>query len=323
MNNKYRFVFDALMVSLCRVPSNSGSVNINLGARSMNINLGARSMNINLGASLAPLPRYLLGCDFKVVLITLLTFAFALPVKAENIEQLSQLLRTKQCQFCDLSNAGLVFANLTGANLSGANLAGANLSQANLTGANLSGANLSGTSFNSANLTGANLNGAIVNGADLRGAYLTNVSLVGTSMDTAYVQGAIGMPNNAGSPEMFYGWGLLEAQKGNYKAALTNYDKALAIDPNFAQGYLGRGLAFLRLGNENSAKQNVEYAAKLFQEQKNADGYETAQNFLKNLEAVQTARNNNGGSSPQLDGIIRGVASLALQFLLKGAKMPF
>jgi len=47
------------------------------------------------------------------------------------------------------------------------------------------------------------------------------------------------------------------------------------------------------------------------------------QNFLKNLEAVQTARNNNGGANPQLDGIIRGVASLAMQFLLKGAKLPF
>ena len=262
-------------------------------------------MNINLGASLAPLPRYLLGCNFKVVLITLLTFAFILPVKAENIEHLSQLLRTKQCQFCDLS------------------LAGANLSQAKLAGANLSGANLSGTSFTGADLTGANLNGAIANGTDFRGAYLSNVSLIGTNMDLAYVQGAIGMPSNAGSPEMFYGWGLLEAQKGNYKAALTNYDKALAINPNFAQGYLGRGLAFLRLGNENAAKQNVEYASKLFEEQKNPDGYETAQNFLKNLEAVQTARNNNGGANPQLDGIIRGVASLAMQFLLKGAKLPF
>ena len=314
MNNKYRFVFDALMVSLCRVQSNSGSVNINLAAR---------SMNINLGASLAPLPRYLLGCNFKVVLITVLTFAFILPVKAENIEHLSQLLRTKQCQFCDLSRAGLVFANLEGANLAGANLAGANLSQAKLAGANLSGANLSRTSFTGADLTGANLNGAIANGTDFRGAYLSNVSLIGTSMDLAYVQGAIGMPSNAGSPEMFYGWGLLEAQKGNYKAALTNYDKALAINPNFAQGYLGRGLAFLRLGNENAAKQNVEYAAKLFEEQKNPEGYETAQNFLENLEAVQTARNNNGGANPQLDGIIRGVASLAMQFLLKGAKLPF
>ncbi len=259
----------------------------------------------------------------RAIAFSLLTFTIILPVKAENIEQLSQLLATKKCQFCDLSRAGLVFANLEGANLAGANLSGANLSQAKLAGANFSGANLSGTSFNGADLTGANLNGAIANGTDFRGAYLTNVSLIGTSMDLAYVQGAIGMPQNAGSPEMFYGWGLLEAQKGNYKAALTNYDKALAIDPNFASGYLGRGLAFLRLGNESAAKESVEYAAKLFEEEKNIEGTAAAQNFLTKLEAVQTARKENGGSDPQLDGVIRGVASLALQFLLKGSGLPF
>lgn len=254
--------------------------------------------------------------------LTLTTFALAVPVKAENLEHLNQLLATKQCPLCDLSSSGLVFANLSGANLAGANLSGANLSQANLSGANLSGANLSGASFNSANLTGANLNGAIVVGTDFRGAYLNNASVIGTSMDTAYVQGVIGMPVMAGSPQMFYGWGLLESQKGNYKAAITSYDKALAIDPKFAQGYLGRGLAFLRLGNEKAAQQNVEYAQKLFEEQKMPEGVEVAENFLNNLQEVQDARER-GKGNPQLDGIIRGVASIALQFLLKGSGLPF
>jgi Flp pilus assembly protein TadD len=155
-----------------------------------------------------------------------------------------------------------------------------------------------------------------MNGTDLRGAYLTNANLTATNLDSAYVQGSMGMPTNAGTPELFFGWGLLESRKGNFKAALSNYNKALSIDPHFAPGYLGRGLALLRLGDEAAAKQNVEYASQLFEEEKNTDGYDTAQNFLKNLQAMQEAREK-GAGTPQLDAIVRGVASLALQFLLR------
>ena len=238
------------------------------------------------------------------------------PVIAEKPEDLQKLLATKQCPFCDLSGAGLVLANLTGANLAGANLAGANLNQANLTGANLSGANLSGTSLQQANLTGANLKGAILNGTDLRGAYLTNAQLTATNLDSAFMQGAIGTPLEAGSPDLFYGWGLLETRKGQYRSALAHYRKALEIDPQFAPAYLGRGVAYLRLGDEKAAKQNVEYAAQLFEKEENPEGYAATQDFLKNLQAMQDARNN-GAGTPQLDAIVRGVASLALQFLLR------
>ena len=242
--------------------------------------------------------------------------SFFTPAIAENPEDLQKLLATKQCPFCDLSGAGLVLANLRGANLAGANLSGANLNQANLAGANLTGANLTGTSLQQANLTGANLKGAIMDGTDLRGAYLSNAQLTATNLDSAFMQGAIGTPTEAGSPELFYGWGLLETRKGQYRSALAHYRKALDINPQFAPAYLGRGVAYLRLGDENAAKQNVEYAAQLFEKEDNQEGYTATQDFLKNLQAMQDARNN-GAGTPQLDAIVRGVASLALQFLLR------
>ena len=84
----------------------------------------------------------------------------------------------KGCPGCDLSMAGLVFADLNGANLygadlrsadlNGADLSGANLWNANLTGADLRGADLSGADLRGANLDGANLNRAI--GADFSDA---------------------------------------------------------------------------------------------------------------------------------------------------------
>jgi uncharacterized protein YjbI with pentapeptide repeats len=206
-------------------------------------------------------------------------------------------------------------ADLTGVNLKGANLVGANLSQANLTGANLSGANLSGASLHGANLTGANLTGAILTGTDLRGAFLYNAIATDNTFDQAYMQGAIGIPQTAGTPELFYGWGLLETKKGNYQAALDNYNKALLIDPNFAPAYLARGLALFRLGNETGALQNGEKAAELFKEQEDERGLQTSEAFVQNIESLQKARAE-GQKKNQLDGIVRGVASIVFQLLL-------
>lgn len=66
--------------------------------------------------------------------------------------QVKQLLETKQCPECNLSNVNLKGMDLQGFNLQGANLEGANLSGAKLANANLKNANL-----NRANLTGADL----------------------------------------------------------------------------------------------------------------------------------------------------------------------
>lgn len=236
-------------------------------------------------------------------------------IRAENLEQLSQLLATKQCQGCDLTGAGLVMANLTGANLMNANLAGANLSQANLAGANLRGANLSGASLNRANLTGANLVGANLQATDLREAYLSNANLSPNSLSTAYVQGAKGIPSTAGTPEQFYGWGVLETRKGNYKAALDYYNQSLVLDETYAPAYLGRGLVLFRLGNEEGANLNTEMATKLFKEQQNAEGYEASESFLKNLQAIKASRENQQNSA-SLDRIVLGIAPILMKFVL-------
>ncbi|HAC63048.1 MAG TPA: low-complexity protein [Cyanothece sp. UBA12306] len=248
----------------------------------------------------------------------LTAFSFSFRVQAENLEHLTQLLSTKQCPLCDLTGAGLVMVDLSGAKLIGANLAGANLSQANLTGADLSGANLTGASLYGANLTGANLSSAIVNGTDFREAYLTNAILTGTKMDAAYLQGAEGIPNNAGTPELFYGWGLLETKKGNYQEALDHYNKALLINPEFASVYLARAYALLRLGNEIGATENAALASQLFEKQENLQGKEMSDNFIKNIETFQEARKkaaNNGSSTPQLDNFVRGAASIIMRAL--------
>lgn len=235
--------------------------------------------------------------------------------RAENLEHLNQLLSTKNCPGCDLSGSGLVTADLVGANLAGANLVGANLSQANLTGANLEGANLSGASLNGANLTGANLSSANLQGTDLRNTYLANAVFTFTSLDTAYMQGARGVPQSAGTPDSFYGWGLMETNKGNYRAALDHFNKAIVLDDDYAPAYLGRALVLFRMGNEQGAKLNGEKAAALFKEQGNPAGVETSDSFLQNLQAIADARSQRQNSA-NLDRIVTGLAPIVLKFLL-------
>ena len=72
-----------------------------------------------------------------------ITISFAAAVEAANPDHLRQLITTKECQQCDLRDAGLVRADLRGANLWGANVRGANLQKADLIATDLSETNLS------------------------------------------------------------------------------------------------------------------------------------------------------------------------------------
>ncbi len=243
-------------------------------------------LNVNL-QKLAPypLPNLLFMKLFIAATTALTTISLAYPALSENIAHTRQLLSTKQCQSCDLSGAGLVLTNLSGVNLSGANLSGANLSRANLSGADLTGANLVGASLFGANLTGAKLEGAQIVGADFREAYLYNVSFGDADVNVAHLQGAIGIPLAAAKAEDFYRWGMLQGQKGDSQGAIDYFNQALTIDPEFALAYMGRGVARYQLLDRKGAMEDAKVADDLFVAQGNITGNQTAQAFIKELEA--------------------------------------
>jgi tetratricopeptide (TPR) repeat protein len=232
---------------------------------------------------------------------------------AENLQHIQQLLSSKQCPQCELNGAGLVMANLAGANLSGADLTRANLSRADLTGADLTGANLSGASLNGAILAGANLSGANLSGTDLRDAYLLNAQLFGTNLTSAYVQGAVGIPQYAGTAEDFHAWGTVESERGNYKAALAFYNQALTLKPDFAPAWLGRGVARFRLGDEAGATQDAERAGVLFTAQGNTTGYQASQTLIQGIEYALNPPEVRTRTS--LGNALVGIGSMLLQFL--------
>ncbi|MBK1987822.1 pentapeptide repeat-containing protein [Sphaerospermopsis aphanizomenoides BCCUSP55] len=243
----------------------------------------------------------------------LLTLSLPITAQAANDEEIRQLLSTKKCQNCQLANAGLAIADLSGADLRGANLEGANLSRANLTGADLRGANLAGASLFGVNLSRAKLNEANLTGADLRNTYLMNVELTNANLNGTNFQGAVGIPLQIAKPEEFYAWGVAAADKGNLKPAIDYFSQAIALKPDYAGAYLSRGVASYQNLDRKSALEDAQMAAKLFAEQKNAEGIQTAQAFILELKTPYGEKVTSG--KPSFMDFVGSLGSVLLQFL--------
>ncbi|MEA5581830.1 pentapeptide repeat-containing protein [Nodularia harveyana UHCC-0300] len=245
--------------------------------------------------------------------IFLTTISLVTTAHAANFEHVRQLLATKECQNCDLSNAGLVMADLSGADLRGANLTNANLSRANLSGADLRGANLSRAGLFGVNLSQAKLTGANLIGADLRNTYLANTDFNDASLDGVNFQGAVGIPMQLATPEEFYALGVAEAQKGNQKQAINYFDQAIASQPEYAGAYLARGVARYQIFDRKGAFADAEIAEKMFTEQENEAGIQTAQAFMQELQTPYSSEVTTG--KPKFFDFVGSLGSVLLQFL--------
>lgn len=239
------------------------------------------------------------------------TVGLVTPASAENLEHINRLLSSKECQRCELSNAGLTMSNLAGAKLTGANLAGANLSRSNLAGADLRDANLTGASLYGANLTGANLMGANLNSTDLREAYLFNANLAEATLTNAYLLGAIGLSSNFGDAEDYYRWAMDSGRKKNYQGAIENFSQAISRKPDFAPAFIGRSVARLSLGEKSAAIADAKIASKLFLEQGNMVEHQAAEQFITDVQTPPKKPRRSFGDS--VINVLGGLLQIFLQ----------
>jgi uncharacterized protein YjbI with pentapeptide repeats len=254
-----------------------------------------------------------------IALTALFTTLIAVPSHAENIDHTRQLLSTRQCPRCELSRAGLIFAELDNANLQGANLSGANLSRANLQGADLRGANLINTSLNGANLLGAKLDGANLSAADLRGANLTSATLEGAALENAFLQGAVGLSTQVGKAEDFYQWALQEEKTKNYVSAIANFNQVIERKPTFAPAFFGRAAARAQAGDYKGAILDSRTAGRLFKEQGDEKGADVAEKFALALEKPPEEKKPKGS----IGGMLTSILGIGLQLFLTKFPIPF
>ncbi|MFM6519159.1 MAG: tetratricopeptide repeat protein, partial [Microcystis panniformis] len=88
---------------------------------------------------------------------------------------------------------------------------------------------------------------------------------------------------NPNLAQAYYNRGLLYYNQQKYDLALSDYNKAIEINPNLAQAYLGRGVLYAILGQPEKVKIDLQQAAILFLQQNNMAAYEQVMQILQKL----------------------------------------
>ena len=130
--------------------------------------------------------------------VLLFTLVLTTPLMAK-AGDLVELLQTRKCPDCQLTDVDLVHSDLRDADLRGAQLQRANLGHARLDGADLKKSNLQFTNLRGASLRGADLRGSTLYGTDLRQADLSGARLDDGALEQAYWQGAHGIKDSVRS----------------------------------------------------------------------------------------------------------------------------
>ena len=249
-------------------------------------------------------------------------FGVASPAIAGDEEQLIQLLESRQCPACRLSDVDLTHADLRDADLKGAQLQRANLSQSRLDGADFSGSNLSFTSFQGASLRGVDLRNSRLIGTDLRRADLTGALLDQKALDQSHWNGARGVSQGARSHAGLHNAGVDAAQEGRWPAAEQLFDAAIAANPDEPLSWVARGLSRGEQGKDDLASRDLAHAGQLFADKGDmikAEQLEQASRLVYNIPNAPIAASGNGLGSTLLSGVLstaQVLAPLALKALM-------
>ena len=233
---------------------------------------------------------------------------------AADQQDLIQLLESRQCRACQLSDVDLAHADLRDADLQKARLQRANLSQARLDGADLNGSDLSFTSFQGASLRGADLRNSHLMGTDLRRADLTGALLDQNALDQTHWNGARGVTQGARSHAGLHNAGVDAAQEGRWPAAEQLFGAAIQINPDEPLSWVARGLSRGEQGKDDLASRDFAYAGELFAEQ--SDAIKADQLREASLRVYDSPRNadtpsGNGVGSALVGGALSTVQALA------------
>jgi tetratricopeptide (TPR) repeat protein len=233
---------------------------------------------------------------------------------AADQQDLIQLLESRQCQACQLSDVDLTHADLRDADLQRARLQRANLSQARLDGADLNGSDLSFTSLQGASLRGANLRNSRLMGTDLRRADLTGALLDQNALDQSHWNGAKGVSQGALSHAGLHNAGVEAALAGRWRDAEQLFNAAIKADPDEPLSWVARGLSRGEQGKDDLASRDLAHASELFADQGDmvkADQLKEASQRVYEIPNQPDTPNGNGVGSALISGALSAAQALA------------
>ena len=244
--------------------------------------------------------------DLKIFLTLSITILSVGDVKAnEKHMNLLRLLSKSQCNYCNLSKADLVHAQLSNSSLEKANLAEANLSGAILDGANLKGADLRKTILYSCSLRSADLSGANLKGADFRESDLTNAKYTQKGMQSANWVGAKGVDTLKFPYHYLHNYGVKEIKNGRIEIAEYLFDSAIKKLPTSGVSHMARGVSRFKQSKYLLASADFMAASKIYKAR--------GQNDLANkLEKASISLNEAklGASGNDSNSFIEGIKSI-------------
>jgi len=265
------------------------------------------------------LPGHLHPAAFAAVAAVVLTTGASPGARALEADVM-KLLEQRKCVSCRLQDADLVWADLRDANLTGAQLQRANLSQARLDGAVLRGADLRFTSLQGASLRGADLRGAQLLGTDLRQSDLSGAQLDAGALERSHWEGALGLEPGVLSYAVLHNAGVAAALGGRQPEAERLFGEALRQSPEAAITWLARGVSRADQGKQEEARQDLDYAAALYERQGDKEEAKRIQEAARQVGAAPAKKTSGNGMGGALlsgaMGLAQFLAPLALKALV-------
>lgn len=95
-------------------------------------------------------------------------------------------------------------------------------------------------------------------------------------------------PPKSEDARTYYEQGIDKAKKGKYQEAKEDFDREILINPNFAEAYKYRGIAYSKLGDKQRAFYDFKHATNLYLRQGNIDDYYSVIELIKKLQTFNS-----------------------------------
>ena len=112
--------------------------------------------------------------------------------------------------------------------------------------------------------------------------------------------------------EVYNNRGNIKSGLGSHDTALDDYDEAIRLNPNFMNAYINRGIAQLGLNNIDEARLDIQTALVLAEQQDNADFKALVETWLQRLNQMDSKQGNR--KQPRRGGQWRGKVKIAEDF---------
>ena len=83
--------------------------------------------------------------------------------------------------------------------------------------------------------------------------------------------------------ETYYSLGNAYYNQKKWKSALTDYNKAIEINPNYTDAYFGRAMIWVELGDKQKAINDLQTAAQLSEQQGNTVAYKKIMDAIEKI----------------------------------------